>query len=144
MIRKVKIKLNSIKLNHMSYKYPEDRVSLATVMRTYTRDKEDGTKEDWSEVVDRVVSGVANFGGLSKAEIEEIHQNLLERKALASGRMLWVGGTEWSKNPKNYPGLYNCSSTEINHISRFGLIGEFCMTGCGIGANARGRDRGRR
>lgn len=119
----------------MNYKYPEDRVSLATVMRTYTRGKEDGTKEDWSEVVDRVVSGVANFGGLSQAEIEEIHQNLLERKALASGRMLWVGGTEWSKTPKNYPGLYNCSSTEINHISRFGLIGEFCMTGCGIGAN---------
>ena len=59
----------------MSYKYPEDRVSLATVMRTYTRGKEDGTKEDWSEVVDRVVSGVANFGGFSKAEIEEIHQN---------------------------------------------------------------------
>lgn len=49
----------------MSYKYLEDRVFLVIVMRIYIRGKEDGIKEDWLEVVDRVVLGVVNFGGLS-------------------------------------------------------------------------------
>lgn len=49
--------------------------------------------------------------------------------------MLWVGGIEWLKNFKNYFGLYNCLFIEINYILRFGLIGEFCMIGCGIGVN---------
>ena len=119
----------------MVTKYQEDRVSLATLMRTYTRGLADGRKESWADVVERVVSGLESFGGLTDEEVEEIRNNLSERKSLASGRMLWVGGTDWSKNPKNFPGLYNCSSTEIDHISKFGLIGEFCMTGCGIGAN---------
>ena len=119
----------------MVTKYQEDRVSLATLMRTYTRGLSDGRKESWADVVERVVSGLESFGGLTDEEVEEIRNNLSERKSLASGRMLWVGGTDWSKNPKNFPGLYNCSSTEIDHISKFGLIGEFCMTGCGIGAN---------
>lgn len=119
----------------MATKYQEDRVSLATLMRAYTRGKANGEKESWLDVVKRVVSGLESFGGLSENELNEITQNLLERKALASGRMLWVGGTDWSKVQKNFPGLYNCSSTEIDHISKFGLIGEFCMTGCGIGAN---------
>jgi Ribonucleotide reductase, alpha subunit len=115
--------------------YQEDRVSLATLMRTYTRGLVNGKKESWVDVVERVVSGLESFGGLTYEEVKEIRNNLSERKSLASGRMLWVGGTDWSKNPKNFPGLYNCSSTEINDISKFGLIGEFCMTGCGIGAN---------
>lgn len=57
----------------MNYKYLEDRVFLVIVMRIYIRGKEDGIKEDWLEVVDRVVLGVVNFGGLSKVEIEEIY-----------------------------------------------------------------------
>ena len=71
----------------MVAKYKEDRVSLATLMRTYTRGKEDGEKESWSDVIERVVSGLESFGGLTKEELEEISQNLSERSRV--GHRVW-------------------------------------------------------
>ena len=108
---------------------------LPVVHRSYTRRKEDGTKENWSELVDRVIGGVNEFGGIEEDELFHMKRQILDKSVLASGRFLWVGGTDWSRKPKNFPGLYNCSSTEINRIKSFGEVAELCLTGCGIGFN---------
>ena len=36
-----------------------------------------------------------------------------EKKALPSGRWLWIGGTEWIEKEKNFSGAYNCTSTNL-------------------------------
>ena len=108
---------------------------LPVVHRSYTRRKEDGTKENWNELAERVINGVIKFGGLTEEQIVHMKRQLINKSVLSSGRWLWIGGTKWIENPKNYPGAYNCSSTEIDAIDKFGVVAELCMTGCGIGFN---------
>ena len=60
------------------------------------------------------------------------HQESL--KVLPSGRWLWVGGTKWIDNPKNYPGAYNCTSTNLEDWESFALMMDLAMMGCGTGA----------
>lgn len=60
------------------------------------------------------------------------HQESL--KVLPSGRWLWVGGTKWINNPKNYPGAYNCTSTNLEDWESFALMMDLAMMGCGTGA----------
>jgi ribonucleotide reductase class II len=55
-------------------------------------------------------------------------------KALPSGRWLWVGGTAWSKQPENFSGAYNCTSTNVVDWGAFGLMMNLAMMGCGTGA----------
>jgi ribonucleotide reductase class II len=55
-------------------------------------------------------------------------------KALPSGRWLWVGGTAWSKQPENFSGAYNCTSTNVVDWRAFGLMMDLAMMGCGTGA----------
>lgn len=55
-------------------------------------------------------------------------------KVLPSGRWLWVGGTKWIDNPKNYPGAYNCTSTNLEDWESFALMMDLAMMGCGTGA----------
>lgn len=103
--------------------------------RSYTRRKEDGTKEDWPELVDRVIQGISEFRGITEEELLQMRRQILNKSVLASGRFLWVGGTDWSRQARNFPGAYNCSSTEINNTKAFGEVAELCMNGCGIGFN---------
>lgn len=129
------IKKNKLYILKMSNPNREVNTFLPVVHRSYTRRKEDGTKENWSELANRVIEGINEFGGIEEDELFHMQRQLLNKTVLASGRYLWVGGTDWSKNPKNFPGLYNCSSTEINTIKSFGEVAELCLTGCGIGFN---------
>lgn len=55
-------------------------------------------------------------------------------KAMPSGRWLWVGGTDWITKPKNFSGAYNCTSTNLEDWSAFGLMMDLAMMGCGTGA----------
>ncbi|MFM6392431.1 MAG: ribonucleoside-triphosphate reductase, adenosylcobalamin-dependent, partial [Dolichospermum sp.] len=49
-------------------------------------------------------------------------------------RWLWVGGTEWSLKKENYPGAYNCTSTDLVTWDSFATIMNLAMMGCGTGA----------
>ena len=57
-----------------------------------------------------------------------------EKKALPSGRWLWIGGTEWIEKEKNFSGAYNCTSTNLVDWQAFGLMMDLAMMGCGTGA----------
>ncbi len=102
--------------------------------RTYSRRFEGGRREAWQEVCDRTLKGLVELGKLTDEEhglVSKMQRNL---KAMPSGRWLWVGGTDWSKNPQNFSGAYNCTSTNVTDWQAFGLMMDLAMMGCGTGA----------
>ncbi|NEP18115.1 MAG: ribonucleoside-triphosphate reductase, adenosylcobalamin-dependent [Leptolyngbya sp. SIO4C1] len=102
--------------------------------RTYSRRLEAGQRESWRQVCDRTLAGLAKLGKLTDDEQALIARMQQELKALPSGRWLWVGGTEWSEQPENFSGAYNCTSTNVTDWRAFGLMMDLAMMGCGTGA----------
>lgn len=120
-------------------KSPSVRASLIT-KRTYNRPKADDTFESWDETVDRVVGHQrwlweqAKHAKLNKAqvaELEELRQLMLERKALMSGRSLWLGGTEISRTRMS--SMFNCSFTNVETVYDMVDCLWLLLQGCGVG-----------
>ena len=101
--------------------------------RTYSRRIAEG-RESWAQVGDRNLGGLRKLGDLSDAEVELLARMQREKKALPSGRWLWIGGTPWIEQPENYSGAYNCTSTNLVDWEAFGLMMDLAMMGCGTGA----------
>lgn len=99
--------------------------------RTYSRFI-DGKRETWEQVCRRISDGLAELG---QCDTTSIYESQLKLHSIVSGRLLWVGGTEWSKIPENFPGSYNCSSTNIDSINAIVSTMNLAMMGCGTGAN---------
>lgn len=108
--------------------------------RTYNRPKDDGTFETWDETVNRVVRHQEWLWERAKgkplaanevAELEELRELMLDRKATVSGRTLWLGGTDVSKNRE--ASQFNCSfgrvETVHDVVDAFWLL----LQGCGVG-----------
>ncbi|MDV3352893.1 ribonucleoside-triphosphate reductase, adenosylcobalamin-dependent [Leptolyngbyaceae cyanobacterium CCMR0082] len=102
--------------------------------RTYSRRLDDGQRESWYDVCDRTLGGLVELGKLTADEKALVQRMQRELKALPSGRWLWVGGTEWSRQQKNFSGAYNCTSTNVVDWRAFGLMMDLAMMGCGTGA----------
>ncbi len=102
--------------------------------RTYSRRFAGGRRETWQDVCDRTLTGLVELGKLTEEERDLVSKMQRELKAMPSGRWLWVGGTDWSKNPQNFSGAYNCTSTNVVDWQAFGLMMDLAMMGCGTGA----------
>ncbi|MEL7351855.1 MAG: ribonucleoside-triphosphate reductase, adenosylcobalamin-dependent [Cyanobacteria bacterium P01_A01_bin.116] len=115
--------------------FPETAPAAYPVFyRTYSRRHEGGRREAWQDVCDRTLKGLVELGKLTNAERDLVSKMQRDLKAMPSGRWLWVGGTEWSKSPKNFSGAYNCTSTNVVDWKAFGLMMDLAMMGCGTGA----------
>ena len=117
--------------------FPETAPAAFPVFyRTYSRRGEvvEGQRESWEQVCDRTLAGLVELGRLTPAETELLRRMQHQVKALPSGRWLWVGGTAWSKQPENFSGAYNCTSTNVVDWQAFGLMMDLAMMGCGTGA----------
>tara|TARA_Y100001968_G_scaffold292692_1_gene298087 strand:+ start:14172 stop:16514 length:2343 start_codon:yes stop_codon:yes gene_type:complete len=101
--------------------------------RTYSRKTISG-RESWSEVGERNLGGLSNLGNLNEKEINLMARMQAEKKALPSGRWLWIGGTPWIEKRQNFSGAYNCTSTNLIDWEAFGLMMDLAMMGCGTGA----------
>ena len=101
--------------------------------RTYSRRNPAG-RESWSEVSTRNLEGLRRLGSLTDSEVALIARMQAEKKALPSGRWLWIGGTSWIEQPENFSGAYNCTSTNLVDWDAFGLMMDLAMMGCGTGA----------
>jgi ribonucleotide reductase class II len=101
--------------------------------RTYSRSDANG-RESWHQVVERNLEGLRSLGGLSDDEVEFLRDQQLKLRALPSGRWLWVGGTKWLENPKNFSGAYNCTSTQLDGWEAMAQMMDLAMMGCGTGA----------
>jgi ribonucleotide reductase class II len=128
--------VRELERKHVGAEFPQTAPAANPVFfRTYSRrQKPEGARESWSQVCDRTLKGLVELGKLTQDEallLEGMQRNL---KALPSGRWLWVGGTNWLAQPKNFSGAYNCTSTNVIDWSAFGLMMDLAMMGCGTGA----------
>lgn len=120
--------------DHLPTQFPETAPTANPVFfRTYSRRIND-RRETLQEVIQRTTEGLIELGQLTPDEAALLKQMQLELKSLSSGRWMWVGGTPWMKKPENFPGAYNCSSTNIIDWQAFGLMMDLAMMGCGTGA----------
>ena len=101
--------------------------------RTYSRRTPHG-RESWNQVGTRNLDGLKKLGNLTSAELSLMARMQAEKKALPSGRWLWIGGTPWIEQPENFSGSYNCTSTNLVDWEAFGLMMDLAMMGCGTGA----------
>ena len=105
--------------------------------RTYSRRTKEGLRETWEQTSDRTLRGlmeVAGYAHFTQQEVDILNKMQKSMKCLPSGRWLWVGGTKWLDKPTNYPGGYNCTSTDLVDWESFALMMDLAMMGCGTGA----------
>ena len=119
--------------------------SKIVTRRTYNRPKDDSGKlfESWADTVDRVIEHQRWLWERAKKtflnakeleELEELRQLMLERKALTSGRTLWLGGTAVSK--KRESSQFNCSFLEVQTVHDVVDAYWLLLQGCGVGFRA--------
>ena len=102
--------------------------------RTYSRRKEDGTRENFQEAMTRTVEDIGRIGEFTDEELDLVKQQALAQHAFPSGRAFWVAGTEWGQKQENFSGYYNCTSTHMGDLNAFGLLVDLAMQGSGTGA----------
>jgi ribonucleoside-triphosphate reductase (thioredoxin) len=135
-------------------------VGEITFLRTYSRLKEDGTKETWAEVCERVINGMyslqkdhAKQNRLPWSDIKaatsakEAFDRLFELKWTPPGRGLWMMGTPLVNVHKNSAALQNCSFVSTNSMTKidpakpFAFLMEASMLGVGVGFDDKGADK---
>lgn len=127
--------VRELEIKRQSAKFPETAPAANPVFfRTYSRRKEAGVRETWDQVCDRTLQALITLGKLLPHEADILERMQRNLKALPSGRWLWVGGTDWLKEQKNFSGAYNCTSTNLQDWNAFGLMVDLAMMGCGTGA----------
>ena len=114
--------------------FPSGVLGNVVASRTYFRRLASGLLENWKDVCDRTIPAIAVLGKFTNEEKTLVYDMQMQLKTLASGRWLWVGGTEWSLKPENFAGTYNCSSTDIVDWKAFADVMNLAMMGCGTGA----------
>ncbi len=102
-------------------------------LRTYSRKKEDGNNETWTETLQRVINGAMEIGvDYTKAEAEALFDHCFNLRCAFSGRSLWQLGTPLVQK-LNATSLNNCYFTNIEKIEDFELLFEYLMLGGGVG-----------
>lgn len=136
-------------------------VGEITFLRTYSRKKDDGTKETWAEVCERVTNGTYSIqkdwakqnrlpwsDAKAAASAKEFFDSLFHLKWSPPGRGLWVMGTEIVNVQKNSAALQNCAfvstleMTKQNPGKPFAFLMEASMLGVGVGFDDKGADKG--
>ena len=95
-------------------------VGEVTFLRTYSRKKEDGTKETWTDVCERVINGMYSLqkdhcktnplpwnDSKAQASAKEAFDRLWNLKWTPPGRGLWVMGTPLVNEQRNSAALQN-------------------------------------
>lgn len=135
-------------------------VGEITFLRTYSRLKEDGTKETWVDVCQRVIEGMYSLqkdhcktnrlpwnDARAQASAKEAFDRLFHLKWTPPGRGLWVMGTPIVNEQRNSAALQNCAFVSTNSMTKldpakpFGFIMEASMLGVGVGFDDKGADK---
>jgi ribonucleoside-triphosphate reductase (thioredoxin) len=136
-------------------------VGEITFLRTYSRLKEDGTKETWVDVCERVINGMYSLqkdhcktnrlpwnDQKAQSSAKEAFERLFNLKWTPPGRGLWVMGTPIVNEQRNSAALQNCAfvstleMTKNNPAKPFAFLMEASMLGVGVGFDDKGADKG--
>ena len=135
-------------------------VGEITFLRTYSRLKQDGTKETWVDVCERVINGMYSLqkdhaktnrlpwsDAKAAASAKEAFDRLWNLKWTPPGRGLWVMGTPLVNEKRNSAALQNCafvstgSMTKTDPAKPFAFLMEASMLGVGVGFDDKGADK---
>ena len=135
-------------------------VGEITFLRTYSRIKEDGTKETWTDVCERVINGMYSIqkdhaksqrlpwnDSKAQASAKEAFERLFELKWSPPGRGLWVMGTPLVNTQRNSAALQNCAFVSTKEMTKndpakpFTFLMEASMLGVGVGFDDKGADK---
>lgn len=128
-----------------------------TFIRTYSRVKDDGTKEKWWEVCERVINGMYTIqkdwaknnklpwnDNKAQTSAKEAFDRMFNLKWTPPGRGLWVTGTKLIHERNIVAGLYNCSFISTGDMEHrdpgavFAWVMDALMLGVGVGFDTRG------
>lgn len=132
-------------------------VGEVVFLRTYSRKKDDGTKESWFDVCRRVIEGMFTIQkrhcvdnllpwdeGKAVATALDAFERMFNFKWLPPGRGLWMMGTPLVMEQRNSAALQNCAfvSTYLEEGERistpFAFLMEASMLGIGVGFDYQG------
>ena len=135
-------------------------VGEITFLRTYSRKKQDGTKETWTDVCERVINGMYSLqkdhcrknrlpwnGVKAQSSAKEAFDRLFNLKWTPPGRGLWIMGTPLVNIHKNSAALQNCAFVSTSEMSKdnpaepFTFLMEASMLGIGVGFDDKGSDK---
>lgn len=155
--------LDSYRSKRVPFGYQDaagNSVGEITFLRTYSRIREDGNKETWVDVCERVIDGMYSLQKdhckknrlpwndiKAQASAKEAFDRLFNLKWTPPGRGLWVMGTYIVNIQKNSAALQNCafvSTLEMNKhnpAKPFGFLMEASMLGVGVGFDDKGADK---
>lgn len=128
-----------------------------TFLRTYSRLKDDGSKERWWEVCRRVVEGMFSIqkewcrtnrlpwnDNKAQKSAQEAYERLFTFKWTPPGRGLWVMGTPLVNEQRNSAALQNCAFVSTHEMTKtdpskpFRFLMEASMLGIGVGFDTEG------
>lgn len=134
----------------------ENELGSYVYTKTYSRIKEDGSKEKWIDTVTRVVNGVYDIqkkhiisshlpwdDDKAQRSAQEMFDRIFYMKFLPPGRGLWAMGTSILEKLKSGSPLNNCAFVSTKNI-KTDLSDPFCflmdnsMLGCGVGFDVAG------
>ena len=132
-----------------------------TFIRTYSRIKEDGTKERWHEVCKRVIEGMYSVqknhakenrlpwnDNKAQKSAQEAYDRMFNLKWTPPGRGLWAFGTPMTMDKRNSASLQNCAMVSTRDIDRndpgalFAWVMDALMLGVGVGFDTVGAEKG--
>jgi adenosylcobalamin-dependent ribonucleoside-triphosphate reductase len=131
-----------------------------TFIRTYSRVKEDGTKERWYEVCRRVIEGMysvqKNYAkenrlpwndNKAQKSAQEAFDRMFNLKWTPPGRGMWAFGTAMTMERRNSASLQNCAMVSTRDIDRndpgqlFAWVMDALMLGIGVGFDTLGHEK---
>lgn len=131
-----------------------------TFIRTYSRMKDDGTKERWYEVCKRVIEGMYSIqkdhakqnrlpwnDRKAQSSAQEAFDRMFNLKWTPPGRGMWMMGTPLVMEKKNSAALQNCAFVSTRDIDRndpgelFGWVMDALMLGVGVGFDTLGNEK---
>lgn len=131
-----------------------------TFLRTYSRLKEDGSKETWVDVCERVINGMFTIqkehcktnrlpwnDNKAQHSAQDAFDRLFHLKWSPPGRGLWMMGTPLVMEHRNSAALQNCSFISSNEMTKadpsrpFAFLMEASMLGIGVGFDDKGADK---
>ncbi len=131
-----------------------------TFIRTYSRVKEDGTKERWHEVARRVIEGMYSVQKNHAKEnrlpwndykaqksAQEAYDRMFNLKWTPPGRGMWTFGTALTMEKRNSAALQNCAMVSTKDLDKndpgalFAWVMDALMLGIGVGFDTLGQDK---
>jgi ribonucleoside-triphosphate reductase (thioredoxin) len=131
-----------------------------TFIRTYSRVKEDGTKERWYEVCKRVIEGMYSVQKNHAKEnrlpwndykaqksAQEAFDRMFNLKWTPPGRGMWTFGTALTMEKRNSAALQNCAMVSTKDLDKndpgalFAWVMDALMLGIGVGFDTLGQEK---